>query len=491
MIVMAREADLSLPELGAYAEGQSLPRMRRWESPFALFQSRLPNTAAVLDCTINPAGFEQRLAQLYPDVLYRWWNPIREGRFAPPFGFPDEAFDRVVCINTLEHLLPSQRDELVASVARKLKPGGLLVLTSDYYFDGAWEHVPFLQLGVMRLDRQEVFNGWNRIRASDWLDLSTRHGLRPLRDEVPEEPAEHDSGLFLSDHAYPHACMGGVFYKPPAPNLARAAKIVLALLTWNTHDVSLDSVRAHVREARLLQRLGFQASVCVCDNGSTDGTADALRRLECEMDVPYAFIFNPTNRGNSVGRNQIIDYARKWDADYLLFIDGDIEVVPFSSVAMLRYMENAGHRLGCIGADSAGHTPLREQATRVYFCISPRSVESTNLVAWTQYGMFRREVFEDGVRFDECDPFDRPGWGFEDNDLAFQMDMRGYVNQRFRGMLYLHRNIRSSIRIMRERGIDPIALYARRKQYIITKWAGVPQIAGGPLRDVRRVELRV
>ena len=79
--------------------------------------------------------------------------------------------------------------------------------------------------------------------------------------------------------------------------------------------------------------------------------------------------------------------------------------------------------------------------------------------------------------------------GKDSNDLAFQMDMKGYLNQRFFGMTYLHRDVRSSIRIMRASGIDATALYARRKQYVIDKWTTVPHINNGPLALIRRVSM--
>jgi hypothetical protein len=105
--------------------------------------------------------------------------------------------------------------------------------------------------------------------------------------------------------------------------------------------------------------------------------------------------------------------------------------------------------------------------------------------------MFRREVFAEGVRFDEDGPFGGPGWGFEDNDLAFQMEVRGYRNQRFFGMTYLHRDAQSSIRIMRRLGIDARAAYRCRKQHVVDKWSSVPTINRGPLDYVRRVELNI
>ncbi|MGH2497396.1 MAG: glycosyltransferase [Ktedonobacteraceae bacterium] len=492
MIAVAQEADLALPEFAAFNAGQSLPRMRRWELPFALFQARLANTIALLDCAINPASFQERLQCLYPHTLYRHWSPIQNGRFALPFGVPDASFDRVVCVNTLEHLLKEQRDALVAAMARKLKPGGLLILTSDYYFDSSWERPVFLRAGVMRADRQEIFNGWNKVTPQEWLSLCQKHDLHPMsEDETIVEPQENDSTLYLNQQPYTHACVGGVFYKSPRMEMPAGKKVVLALLTWNTRDISIESLEAYIREAHMLKRLGQEPIICVCDNGSSDGTADALRQLEEQLDIPHKFILNRENFGNSIARNQIIDYARQCAADYVLFMDGDIEIVPFSSFAMLRYMENSGSRLGCIGADSSGQTPHRQLASPYHYSINGCKLETTNLVAWTQYGMFRRAVFDDGCRFDEREPFHGPGWGFEDNDLAFQMDVKGYLNQRFFGMVYLHRAARSSIRIMRERGIDPAALYDRRKQYVIDKWASVPEINNGPLKDVRRVVMNV
>ncbi len=489
MLTVARAADLNLPEYAAFNHGQSLPWMRRWELPFVLFQARLANTMAVLDCSINPVNLQQRLVQLYPHTLYRYWNPIQSQQFSLPVGVPDESFDRVICVNTLEHLLKEQRDALIGMMARKLKPGGRLLLTSDYYFDSAWEQPAFLQAGVMRADRSEVFNGWNKVTPGEWLECCGRQDLHPAGESV-EEPREDDTTLYLNQRPYVHACIAGAFDKRSAADLPAGKKIVLALLTWNTRDVSLDSVRAYVREAHMLKRLGQTPFLCVCDNGSTDGTAGALRAIEPEIDLPHRFILNHENLGNSIARNQIIDYMLECDADYLLFMDGDIEIVPFSSFAMLRYMENSGHRLGCIGADSRGQTPYRERATAYKYSVDG-PVQTTNLVAWTQYGMFRRAVFGDGVRFDQAEPFDSAGWGFEDNDLAFQMEMKGYLNQYFTGMVYLHRDARSSIRIMRERGIDAAALYVRRKQYVIDKWSPIPTINNGPLGDVRRIQLRI
>jgi glycosyltransferase involved in cell wall biosynthesis len=488
---VARTYDLSLPEFAAFNHSHEFPHMRRWELPWALYAAQLDNSMSLLACTINPAGFGERISCLYPHVLYRHWNPLQSGVFRLPFGVPDGAFDRVFCINTLEHLVKADRNALIADLARKLKPGGLLLLTSDYYFSSSWNDPAFVSAGVMRHDRSEFTGGWNHTTHRDWTDACSLYGLQPVGPPPPEEPAEDDATCYRNPPPFSHACFSGVFSKGPLPRLSFERKILLALLTWNTRDISVDSLRAYIKEGQMLRRLGYDAAICVCDNGSTDGTVDAIRKATADIDLPCHITANPSNAGNSIARNQIIAHMLRSDADYVVFMDGDIELVPFSSFAMLRYMEGQGHRLGCIGANSGGYSPLRERVTPYLYSIYGLQTEETNLVAWTQYGMFRRAVFEEGVRFDESKPFDGPGWGFEDNDLAFQMYVKGFHNQRFFGMTYLHRNVQSSVRIMRQQGIDPNPLYRRRQDYVIDKWQAVPEINSGPLELVRRIQIRL
>ncbi len=482
---------LETRELQAFNYMQKLPRMRRWELPWALFAAELSDTMSVLDCTINPVNFEERIGRLFPHVLYRYWNPVADKRFRTPRGFPDGSFDRVFCINTLEHLLAPQRAQLICALSDKLKIGGRLILTSDYYFDSLWERDNLLRSGVIRSDRREVFNGWNKVTVDEWTALCEGVGLRPISVPVGE-PLEGDRSLYLNVEAAPHAVMGGVFEKVGATHSAARPhkhKICLGLLTWNTREISLESARSLVEEARMLERLGLRAFVCICDNGSDDGTAEALQKFSSEIDVEHKLILNKVNRGNSIARNQMIDCALEAGADYVLFLDGDVEIVPFSSYSMFRAMETFGRELGCLGADSAGQTPRRERATPYLYGVDGRKVEENDDVAWTQYGMFRKEVFEAGVRFDERDPFDGPGWGFEDNDLAFQISTAGFIIARFFGMTYLHRAIHSSLGILSRQGVDAQSLFERRRAYLIEKWSGVESIERGPLEAVRKVRM--
>jgi len=466
-MTIAKNDDLNLPEFAAFNHGFDYPRMRRWELPFALFQLRLTGFMSVLDCTINPVNFGERLANLYPNAVYRSFKPISGKRFDVPYGFPDEEFDRVVCVNTLEHLLKPQRADLLAEMARKLKPGGRLVITCDQYPDDFREKKELLKMGLVRADGEEVFNGFNRVTSNELIDTLEKYGLQPLQDN---DEAVGEAEKLRNVEPYPHTCLGMVFVKGQDMNPLPGKKIMLGLLSWNTKETTLDALEAYRREAEMLARLGCAPFLAVCDNGSTDGTAEALAALDKKLETPHEFIINRENKGSSVARNQIIDLLLKRGDDYLLMMDGDIEIVPFSSFAMLRRMEEQGRRLGCLGPHSSGFAAERSKTTRYQFDLTRCRKEFVNYVAWTQYGMFRREVFADGVRFDENKPFNGEGWGFEDNDLAFQMLVKGYRIEVFTGMTYLHRNVHSSIRVMKAIGSDPRASYEKRRDYVIKKW---------------------
>ena len=489
MTTLAHTADLDLPEFLAYRSGQALPFMRRWEGPFVLSQLRLKDGMRVLDLSINPAGFGERLVQLYPYTLYRHHNPYAGGRLDLPL-LPEHFFDRVVCVNTLEHLVRADREALMGCLARALRPEGQVILTSDAYFDDSRHDPRLIAAGLVRADGSEVSGGFNVVTALDWVELGAKHGLSLLGEpaEAPKVPAPE---MLLNTPPYVHGCLGGVLAASGSPADEPGRHVVLGLLSWNTRDITLEAVQAHAREARMLRRLGQQATLVICDNGSDDGTSAQLKALLEQLDLPYTLILNPKNRGNSLARNQLIEAALTLGGDYLLFMDGDIEVVPCSSFAMLRHMEASGPRLGCLGADSRWQTPLRAKAAQSYFCVPPQAVTTARDVAWTQYGLFRREVFDAGVRFDESAPFDGAGWGYEDNDLAFQMDTHGYLIQSFSGMTYLHRAARSSVRNLQQAGYDAQALCEARRQFVIHKWQHTPGINSGPLEPIRQYAMKL
>lgn len=489
-VVMARAGDLALPEFAAFNRSRNYPRMRQWELPFALAHLRLDSGMSVLDCSHNPQDLAGRLRELYPELDYSH-QPLLAGATYAPLAEDGPPVDRALCVNVLEHLEPEQRRAAVGALARRLKPGGRLVVTCDYYFDALLEDPRLVDLGVVRLDRTPFVGGWNKVTPAELLALGREHGLEPaLGGGAPAEPSADDAGLYRNVAAYPHATLGCVFVKPGVEAAVMPQRrMVLSLLSWNTRQVSVEAAQALLREAAMLQRFGHEAAVCICDNGSSDGAPAAFRDLAVEPGVTLHVIENVENRGNCVGRNQIIDFMKAWNGDYLLFDDGDIEIVPFSTFAMMRHMEGPGRGLGCLGAWSSGYRGDRARTTASLFSLKGMQFVDTQMIAFTQYGLFRRAIFDDGVRLDDSGVFSGAGWGFEDNDLAFQMVSKGYGIQFFKGITYLHRDANSSVPIMRRHGHDPNVLVRKRKEHVLRKWADVPAIAEGPLAYLRTVNI--
>lgn len=266
------------------------------------------------------------------------------------------------------------------------------------------------------------------------------------------------------------------FIRGEAGTLA-GVTLTLGLLCWNTKQVSLEGLQELVRETGRLNMLGVKADIVVIDNGSNDGTSDAMREYLSNLDCKFGHIMIvqlAENVGISKARNLIIERALVDRTDHVLFLDGDIQTIPFSVYAMAKYLDSHLN-VGCIGAIT-NSTAEVDDATKRLYEIRQYRIGKDQFCAWTQYGLFRRSMLSDGVRFDESGPFGLPGWGFEDNDLCFQMGEAGWENHYFKGCTYLHRNLRSSWPNLKAAGVDVHKQYMERKRYLMNKWRGNPRV---------------
>ena len=263
---------------------------------------------------------------------------------------------------------------------------------------------------------------------------------------------------------------GAIPVEPVKTLLASTEKqessILLACISWNTKDVTVEAIEALKVEAERLRAIGNTVHIAVVDNGSKDGTPQALKKLS-----GIKVFCNKTNKGSSVARNQLIDYGKKNGVQFLFFQDGDIEVIPFSVVALKRYLDKAPPTTGCVGFASCFCTRNRNEATAILEDCADLKSEYTPSLAWTQYGLFRASVF-DKIRFITDAPFDGAGWGFEDDALALDMTIAGLSIVRLEGVKYLHRNIQSSVWNMKQDGINPAEVYEKRRDTFLKYFAG-------------------
>lgn len=202
--------------------------------------------------------------------------------------------------------------------------------------------------------------------------------------------------------------------------MAPARRFSIVMPTFQRKDVVLRSVRALAR-----QTYTGSFEVVVVVDGSTDGSAEALRGLDAPF--PLRVVEQP-NRGAATARNQ---GARLSGGEILLFLDDDMEADP-----LLLAEHDRSHREG---ADAVlGHLPLHPD--------SPSGFLSAGVKIWAEDRLARlsvtgasltlhdlltgqmsvsREVFRQVGGFDV--DFTRAGsFGNEDVDFGYRLLERGY-----------------------------------------------------------------
>src|ERR1035441_4987246 len=192
-------------------------------------------------------------------------------------------------------------------------------------------------------------------------------------------------------------------------------KIVLGMLTWNDKDTTLRNIDALLAEATRLRQFNFDPEVVVIDNGSTDGTKIALKKVK-----GIHIISNKKNLGIAPARNQLFKYANNVDAEFTFSTDCDITVVPFSVMEMLRWLRPRAAMAACIGADWYKCTEDPNQS--LTWCPSITDARVFPHQAPFHYGLWFTNILN-RYKFDERFG---PGWGGEDNDFAMTIENETY-----------------------------------------------------------------
>ena len=244
-------------------------------------------------------------------------------------------------------------------------------------------------------------------------------------------------------------------------------RISVNILTWNSIGITLEAVHVLRND---LRKAGIEYEIIVVDNGSTDLTTEILLEAQ-QSDGNIVVISNKENVGISKGKNQGIDASR---FEYIFMLDGDILPVPNSIICFLNVLETHPE-VDILGARWNKFTNQRNANGQVHhldYCdkvIHPIKERRAAIY----YGLFRRYMFDEGLRLDEGGPFGEVGYGWEDHDFWELCQARGieswFVEMSKPGGLYYH-NINSSIRAMgRQEYKRRIVL---RDNYFKEKWAG-------------------
>ncbi len=135
----------------ARAPGAYLHAGKRWEYPWALQRAALRPGERVLDAGCGRSVFPLFLAEsgMRVAALDLDLDPGLSSPLELPVGWipgdltamplPDAAFEAAFCISVIEHLPEALIPRAMAELWRVLRPGGRLLLTTDFYDDAAAE----------------------------------------------------------------------------------------------------------------------------------------------------------------------------------------------------------------------------------------------------------------------------------------------------------------------------------------------------------------
>jgi len=250
------------------------------------------------------------------------------------------------------------------------------------------------------------------------------------------------------------------------------------ILSWNEAQVSVPSALSCINsDLRPTDSLAF------VDNGSSishiRSFASSFSTLVPTFDIetltdhrssntPYTashenihLLFLPHNTGPSIGRLKGIELIQN-SIQLLFLIDGDILYVPGSadlySIALAKASES-GIEVGCVGCSIPSHvaktgtngTMNLEEADEEVPFFRPYAVFQGLPMAWTQYGLFRRELVEQGLP--SFGVFGEAGHGYEDDWLCQHMIEAGHPPLHIEGPMYYHQ-ASSGLRELEKAGLQ-------------------------------------
>lgn len=197
-------------------------------------------------------------------------------------------------------------------------------------------------------------------------------------------------------------------------------KISVGILNWNTAHIlhrSLDVLNEELKNVL--------HEVIVIDQGSIDDSINVVcdKQSSWNNRGDLYILVNEANIGISRGKNQCIHAT---DGDYLLLIDGDIIPVPNSILLMAEFLENNPdkHAIGMYPNRWTEQENKQGQKFYETYCETLYEPKEHN-GACLFYGMYRRSLFNEGLKCCVEGELGEPGYGWEDHDFFFEMKRRG------------------------------------------------------------------
>ena len=227
---------------------------------------------------------------------------------------------------------------------------------------------------------------------------------------------------------------------------------------------TLDNLTILREQAEILREDPLIEEIIVVSNGSEDGTNEWL------AGQPDLTAVIRENRGAGPGRNAGLDRAGRFE--YALMLDGGIRPLREGTARMLDYLERVTE-CDVIGLEIAHlETDYSKAWRRWPNPILPEHTYRNLRLSHTAYCLSRWRAW-DGFRFCEEGPFGEPGWGADDDEMAYQWRAAGIVVHVVTNIHPYRRASGSFRRLFRETGIWPNqygSVYEQRVVWLQQRW---------------------
>lgn len=254
--------------------------------------------------------------------------------------------------------------------------------------------------------------------------------------------------------------------------------VAIVILNWNREADTLECLES-------LARIDYPSfSVIVVDNGSTDGSPDAIERWGRE-NLPLTLIRNAENRGFVRGSNQGMRHALATGTDYVFLLNNDTVVEPDVLAILVRAAERSGDT-GMAGPkiykygeervlDSAGTRTIpwlaqgfllgHGEEDRGQFDSSAEMPYITGTALLVKRAVLEQAGLMDEVYFCYFDDFD---WGMKVREAGYRLLMepkavvhhKGSRTAGFYSPFYMRHMMRSRILFARKHVPLPLFLFA-------------------------------
>ena len=227
---------------------------------------------------------------------------------------------------------------------------------------------------------------------------------------------------------------------------------------------SLDNLPLLKEQIHVLRFDPFISEIVVVSNGSQDGTNEWLIG---QRDLKNVI---KENKGAGPGRNAGLDAAGP--ADYYLMLDGGIRPLIGGTERLLEFLDRRDD-VDVLGVEIPHFETDAQKAWRRWSSpIEDNHTYRDSRLSHTAYCLARGKAF-DGLRFCEEGPFAEPGWGVDDDEMAYQWLNAGIVVHSVTNIHPYRRGSGSFRRLFLETGVWPNqygSVYEQRLVWLYQNW---------------------